>query len=38
VGSWRMRLIMGSDGTPILGFDQDAWAKTFDYANRDPKH
>jgi len=38
VSSWRMRLIMGSDGTPILGFDQDAWAKTFDYANRDPKH
>jgi DinB superfamily len=38
VGSWRMRLIMGSDGTPILGFDQDVWAKTFAYADRDPKH
>jgi len=38
VGSWRMRLIMGSDGTPITAFDQDAWAKTFGYANRDPRH
>jgi uncharacterized damage-inducible protein DinB len=38
VGSWRMRLIMGSDGTPITAFDQDAWARTFDYANRDPRH
>lgn len=37
VGSWRMRLIMGSDGTPIVAFDQDAWAKTFAYAKRDPK-
>jgi len=37
VGSWRMRLIMGSDGTPITAFDQDAWAKTFGYANRDPR-
>ncbi len=38
VGSWRMRLIMGSNGTPIAAFDQDVWAQTFDYANRDPKH
>jgi uncharacterized damage-inducible protein DinB len=38
VGSWRMRLIMASDGTPITAFDQDAWAKTFDYRNRDPRH
>jgi len=37
VASWRMRLILGSDGTPILGFDQDVWAKTFAYRDRDPK-
>jgi uncharacterized damage-inducible protein DinB len=38
VGSWRMRLILGSNGTPILGFDQDVWAKTFAYGDRDPRH
>ena len=37
VGSWRMRLILGSSGTPIQAFDQDVWAKTFDYTSRDPK-
>lgn len=38
VASWRMRLILGSDGTPIQGFDQDVWAKTFRYENQDPVH
>ena len=38
VGSWRMRLIMGSDGTPITAFDQDAWATTFNYANKDARY
>jgi uncharacterized damage-inducible protein DinB len=37
VGSWRMRLILGSNGTPIQGFDQDVWAETFNYSRRDPK-
>ena len=37
VGSWRMRLIIGSDGVPIQAFDQDVWAEAFDYAKRDPK-
>ena len=37
VGSWRMRLILGSNGVPIQAFDQDAWATTFNYAGRDPK-
>jgi uncharacterized damage-inducible protein DinB len=37
VGSWRMRLVIGQDGVPIQAFDQDVWAKTFDYAKRDPK-
>lgn len=37
VGSWRMRLIMGSDGVPITAYDQDVWATTFDYGNADPK-
>lgn len=38
VASWRMRLILGSNGTPIQGFDQDVWAKTFRYQDQDPKH
>jgi hypothetical protein len=37
VAGWRLRLILGSNGTPVQGFDQDVWAKTFDYAKQDPK-
>jgi uncharacterized damage-inducible protein DinB len=37
VGSWRMRLIIGSNGVPIQAFDQDAWAEKFEYAKHDPK-
>jgi len=32
-----MRSILGSNGTTVQAFDQDAWAKTFNYAKRDPK-
>src|SRR5438874_300065 len=37
VGGWRLRSILGSNGTAVQAFDQDAWAKTFNYAKRDPK-
>ncbi|HXZ42704.1 MAG TPA: DinB family protein [Terriglobales bacterium] len=37
VGSWRMRLIIGSNGVPIQAFDQDIWAEIFAYSRRDPK-
>jgi uncharacterized damage-inducible protein DinB len=37
VGSWRMRLIIGSNGVPIQAFDQDVWAETFAYARRETK-
>jgi uncharacterized damage-inducible protein DinB len=37
VGGWRMRLIIGSNGVPIVAFDQDVWADAFDYAKCDPK-
>src|ERR1700758_1640687 len=37
VGSWRLRSILGSSGLPIQAYDQEVWAKTFDYADRDPK-
>ena len=35
--SWRMRSILGSNGTEIQAFNQDAWADTFQYAKSDPK-
>ena len=37
VAGWRLRMILSSDGTPIQAFDQDSWAATFRYADRDPK-
>jgi uncharacterized damage-inducible protein DinB len=37
VAGWRLRLILGSSGTPIQAFDQDVWAETFNYNRRDPK-
>ncbi len=37
VASWRMRSIIGSDGTTIQPFDQDVWASVFQYSKRDPK-
>ncbi|HET6450115.1 MAG TPA: DinB family protein [Spirochaetia bacterium] len=36
VQGFRVRLILGSSGTPIQGFDQDVWAREFDYASHDP--
>jgi uncharacterized damage-inducible protein DinB len=37
VGAWRLRQILGNNSATIQAFDQDTWAKTFDYAKRDPK-
>jgi uncharacterized damage-inducible protein DinB len=37
VGSWRLRVILGNSGLPIQAYDQEVWAKTFNYAERDPK-
>jgi hypothetical protein len=36
VYGFRIRLILAASGTPIQGTDQDAWAKTLDYARHDP--
>jgi len=36
VHGFRLRLILGASGTPIQGFDQDAWAAVSDYAQHDP--
>ncbi len=37
VASWRMRSVVGTNGTPIQPFDQDVWASAFKYAKQDPK-
>lgn len=37
VGGFRIRLILEQNGTPIQPFDQDVWARTFNYRKRDPK-
>jgi hypothetical protein len=37
VGGYRMRMILGSPGTPIQAFDQDAWVVTGHYHKRDAR-
>jgi hypothetical protein len=36
-GGWRMRMILSQNGVPLQAFDQDAWANTFNYLQRDSK-
>ncbi|HEY2115594.1 MAG TPA: DinB family protein [Candidatus Angelobacter sp.] len=35
--AWRIRQILSTNAVPIQAYDQDLWAKTFDYAHRDPR-
>lgn len=35
VGGYRMRTILGAPGIPIAAFDQDVWAASGHYAQRD---
>jgi len=37
VGSFRMRLILGAPGTPIVAYDQDKWVTSGHYDKRDPR-
>jgi hypothetical protein len=37
VGGFRMRLILGAPGTPIVAFDQDAWVVSGHYDKRDAR-
>jgi len=37
VGGFRMRLILGAPGTPIVAFDQDSWVTSGHYQKRDPR-
>jgi hypothetical protein len=34
---WRMRSILGSPGTPIQAYDQNAWVTSGHYEKRDPR-
>jgi hypothetical protein len=38
VASWRLRFILGANGTNIQGFDQDIWASVFNYQKADARH
>lgn len=35
--AYRMRLILGAPGTPIAAYDQDAWAVSGHYEQREPR-
>ena len=35
--SWRLRQMLSNNAVPIQAYDQDLWARTFDYPRRDPK-
>lgn len=37
VTGWRVRSILGTDGTPLQPFDQDVWAEAFHYAEIPPR-
>jgi hypothetical protein len=37
VAGWRLRQILTKDGTPIHGYDQNAWAATFNYQRQDTR-
>ena len=37
VGGYRIRMILGSNGTPIQAFDQNVWARNSNYARQDPE-
>jgi hypothetical protein len=35
--SWRLRQVLTNNAIPIQAYDQDLWARTFNYARRDPR-
>jgi hypothetical protein len=37
VVGWRLRSALANSGAPIQAFNQDIWATTFKYGERDPK-
>jgi hypothetical protein len=37
VGGFRLRLILGSPGSPVVAYDQDKWVTSGHYDKRDPQ-
>lgn len=37
VGGFRVRLILGSPGSPVVAYDQDKWVTSGHYDKRDPQ-
>ncbi len=37
VASWRLRSVIGANGSTIQPFDQNVWASVFEYGKRDAK-
>src|ERR1700736_2712844 len=37
VGAFRLRLILGSPGSPVVAYDQDKWVTSGHYDKRDPQ-
>src|SRR5579862_5649502 len=37
VGAHRMRAVLAEDNPKLMAFDQDAWTRNLDYAQRKPK-
>src|SRR5262245_15278854 len=37
VGAFRIRMILGSPGSPVAAYDQDAWVTSGHYETRDPR-
>jgi hypothetical protein len=35
--SWRLRQVLANNTIPLQAYDQELWAKTFNYAKRDPR-
>jgi DinB superfamily len=35
--AWRLRQVLSNNAIPIQAYDQDLWARTFNYARRDPR-
>jgi len=35
--AWRLRQILSNNTIPIQAYDQNSWARTFNYARRDPR-
>jgi hypothetical protein len=35
--AWRLRQVLTNNAIPIQPYDQDLWAKTFNYARHDPR-